>query len=208
MKCEENSRRDEDLVAEYLRDRHGLEAVRFAKGELPEGTRSPEFQVVKAAKLAFYCEVKSVATDDWLDQQLESAPPGAIVGGCRADPCYNRLTTKIHEAAGQFEAVNAEHAHPNVLFLVNHEPSLDSRDLVAVLTGCAECEDGEVLPIFGKFSDGRIKDEKWRIDLYVWWNQKKWQDRYVYLFNERCERHRDQLRAYLAYHAGICHLKW
>jgi hypothetical protein len=41
-------------------------------------------------------------------------------------------------------------------------------DLIEVLTGHAFTEGGQTLPIFQKFSEGRIRDEKARIHLFIW----------------------------------------
>ena len=63
--------------------------------------------------LAGYCEVKS-PRDDWLDEQLERAPPGMIVGGGRPDPTFNRIARNIVKAVKQFDAVNPDHSLSNV----------------------------------------------------------------------------------------------
>jgi len=76
----------ESRVADYLRSL-GLEPRRFSTAER-RGRRTPDFQVYDGGALAFYCEVKAVAPDQWLDQQLAGAPPGVIVGGVRDDPTW------------------------------------------------------------------------------------------------------------------------
>ena len=94
----------ETLVSDYL-GRLGLSTARFDKRAMRQG-RTPDFKVMNGDSLAFYCEVKTVQEDDWLEQQLANAPPGTLVGGSRPDPTYNRISNHIHSAAGQFEAVN------------------------------------------------------------------------------------------------------
>src|SRR2546423_2346755 len=37
--------------------------------------------------------------DDWLDEQLDSAPPGQIVGGARSHPTFNRTARHVQKAA-------------------------------------------------------------------------------------------------------------
>ena len=64
----------------------------------------------------------------------------ADLGGLRQDPTYNRVSNHIHSAVGQFDVV---------------------------LTGNAYCESGDVIPLFRSVSEGRIKDEKLRVHLYL-----------------------------------------
>ena len=163
----------EDQVQDYLKSL-GLRAERFSKKELGQGDRTPDFRVFAGTELAFYCEVKSAQKDEWLEKLLDDAPPLTIVGGSRNDPTYNRISAHIHSAVGQFDSVNPAMDRPNVLAIVN----ADHRhrgfiDLISVLTGNAYVEGDEVWPIFRQFSEGRIREEKHRIHLYLWFDKKK-----------------------------------
>ena len=146
----------------------GFRVERFSKAETRVG-KTPDFRVYQGDAFRFYCEVKSVDSDRWLDRLLDSAPPGQIVGGVRHDPRFNRLTTDIHEAVKQFDAVNPDLQHANVLIFVNN---LDSNcrflDLLSAITGNFFADTGESFPIYTAYSEGRIKNEKLRVHLYVW----------------------------------------
>lgn len=157
----------ENRVLEYLTD-VGFRVERFAKAEIGTG-RTPDFRVFANDALAFYCEVKTAQEHDWLDKQLAAA----LVGGSRPDSTYNRVSSHIHSAVGQFDAVNPTMAHPNVLAIVNGEQSAGFTDLIQVLTGNAYCESGEVIPMFRDYSEGRIREEKLRVHLYLWFNDWK-----------------------------------
>ncbi len=160
--------RDKKLVADFLASK-GLRAEEFSKKEKAQ-SKTPDFRVFngQGQDLAFYCEVKSLSQDEWLDKQLEAAKPGEIVGGSRPDPTYNRVSKKIHEAVKQFDGVNPNMVHPNVLVFVNHHKGLGVPDLRLVYTGEVITDSGRQLAIFRKFSEGRIRDEKRRIHLFVW----------------------------------------
>ena len=106
--------------------------------------------------------------DHWLDKLLEGAPPGQIVGGGRSDPIFNRLTTDIHSAVKQVEAVNPDQKWPNVLALVNHDNMCGFDDLIGTLTGNLYTNSGNAHPIYKQFSEGRIKDERGKIHLFLW----------------------------------------
>lgn len=160
---------DEELVARLLAAK-GLRAERFSKAERRQG-KTPDFRVFKNDALKFFCEVKSVEEDTWLDKQLNVAAPGQIVGGLRDDPVFNRLTDDIHQAVAQFLAVNPDSDVPNVMAFVNHDSMCDEQDMVGVLTGQFLADDGASHRIYTKFSEGRIKNEKYRVHLFCWVEQ-------------------------------------
>lgn len=158
--------KDEKLICEFLTS-YSLVAKRFSKKETRKG-KTPDFRVFRDETFKFFCEVKSIDKDLWLDRQFDSARPGTIVGGLRNDPVYNRLTSDIHTAVKQFDAVNKDITYPNVLALVNHDKKCKIYDLISVLTGIERTNNGSALPIFPYYSEGRIRDEKKRIHLFLW----------------------------------------
>ena len=158
----------EILVGSYLAKR-GFTIERFDKHIMRQG-RTPDFRVFVGDQFAFYCEVKTAQADDWLEKQLDAAPPGTLVGGLRRDPTYNRISGYVHDAASQFDSVNPDCTHPNVLAIANYHLVSGVRDLISVLTGNAYTKDSGRVRMFGNFSDGRIREEKGRIHLYLWFN--------------------------------------
>jgi len=160
----------ESTVSRYLTGR-GLSVQRFDKNAMRR-SRTPDFRVMANERLAFYCEVKTAQEDEWLEKQIDSAPPGTLVGGSRPDPTYNRVSNYVHSAAGQFDAVNAGCEHPNVLAIVDSDWEAGMHDLLSVLTGNAYTGSGPIR-MFSNFSDGRIREEKYRIYLYLWFDARK-----------------------------------
>jgi hypothetical protein len=65
---------DLKLVEELVFAPHGLDLQRFSHAE-PVAGRTPDFRVTCDGRLVAFCEVKS-PRDDWLDEQLASAPSG------------------------------------------------------------------------------------------------------------------------------------
>src|SRR6266436_5852793 len=100
--------RNEEAADKFLTAR-AFRPERFPKTE-QQGRKTPDFRVFQGADFRFYSEVKGIQEDTWLDKHLAAAPPGVVVGGGRPDPTYNRLTTDIHEAVKQFNAVNPNQA--------------------------------------------------------------------------------------------------
>ncbi|MBK8898204.1 MAG: hypothetical protein IPN66_13625 [Candidatus Competibacteraceae bacterium] len=162
---------DEYKVNQYLEER-GFTVERFSKAEIRAG-KTPDFRVFQNGKFLFYCEVKSSPEDRWLDEQLNSAAPGELVGGARNDPIFNRLSADIQKAMQQFDAVNKDQKHPNVLALVNHDDMCGFNDLLGILTGNFYANDGTIHPIYRRFSHGRIKDKKGKVHLFIWLDDHK-----------------------------------
>lgn len=165
---------------------YGLTCKEFTKEEKRKG-KTPDFRVYKNDDLLFYCEVKTREKDCWLDEKLDNAEQGEIIGGICNDPIFNSLSTNIHTAVKQFDAVNPEQDVPNVLALVNHDKNYGFNDLLETVTGNFYSENGGVDPISKQYSEGRIKDEKGRIDLFIWLDDHKPDRRLCSQINQ--ERH-------------------
>lgn len=176
--------KDEENICELFSS-YSLAAERFSKEEIRQG-KTPDFRVFHRETPQFFCEVKSIDKDLWLDNQLDIAPSGVLVGGERKDPIYNRLTDDIHTAIKQFDAVNEDLTYPNVLAFINHDKMCGVPDLYAVLTGNVLTNDSGSLAPFQYFSEGRIRDEKKRIHLFLWIDDFKPR---FFLFAETSEKH-------------------
>jgi hypothetical protein len=126
---------------------------------------------MRDGKLSAYCEVKS-PRDDWLDEEIEKVAPGQLVGGIRSDPTFNRIARHIEKAASQFDAVNADHALPNILVFVNHADAVSFADLRETITGMFVTDSGRKIPTLTSIAEGRIGVARMRIDLSVWIDRK------------------------------------
>jgi hypothetical protein len=157
---------DEALVLGYWQA-EGFEVGSFAKRKMQD-FKTPDFRLSRGGEEVALCEVKSFQKDTWLEDQLKNAAPGELVGGPRPDPIFNRISNAVHTAFKQFESVNSDHKLMNFLFLVNHDDAAKPEDLVRVLTGFENPRLGLLERTCAQFSDGRIREEKFRIDLYVW----------------------------------------
>jgi hypothetical protein len=130
--------------------------------------KTPDFRLSREGVELAFCEVKSFQRDAWLEDQLKSARAGELVGGLRPDPIFNRISNAVHTAFKQFESVNSDHRLLNFLFLVNHDTSAGYKDLVRTLTGFEDPLNGRFDPTCAQFSEGRIRAEKGKIDVYIW----------------------------------------
>lgn len=147
---------DETMVSNFLQG-FELSPIRYNKEELRTLGKTPDFKVEREGKLVLFCEVKSVFGEDF--------------EGVRNDPTYNGIQNRIHESVKQFLSVNGSHDVPNILAIVNHKYGIDVIDLYSVLTGNFYTDKGEKIPLFMKYSHGRILKEKHEIDLYIWFQK-------------------------------------
>jgi hypothetical protein len=120
---------------------------------VPGQARRPDFRVLSPhgradlGGLAANIEVKS-PRDDLLDEMVEQAPQGVVVGHVRRDPAVDRIARHIKSAVGQFDAVNPDRVLPNILVEVNHADAGNYGDLGEAITGtrpAAESEENVVL---------------------------------------------------------------
>ena len=158
---------NEILVAEFLSGRM-FQCIRFSVDEIGRGP-TPDFRVYQGAEFRFFCEVKSIDNDKWLDDNsipylLALLPEGYV------PLVFNCLVSDIHQAIKQFDAVNPDTKHPNVLAFVNHDSICGIHDLYGVYTGNFLSDDGSKNSIYKKYSDGRIKKEKLKIHMFLWLN--------------------------------------
>ena len=173
----------EQFAEDYLR-KHDLRPKRFTKAQM-RLTKTPDFRVFQGDELSLYCEAKHLQQDEWLDKKLESAKPLELVGGLRPDPIFNRVSNHIHEAAQQFNAVNLDHRYPNILVFVNSDGQCGAEDLRSVITGNFYAKGGSVEPIYKQYSEGRIREDKFIVDLYIWWDEWKQSEKFSrYIWKE------------------------
>lgn len=168
----------ERFAEEYFK-RYSLRPERFKRQEMRRG-KTPDYRVFKGPQLMAYCEAKHIQQDNW-------------TSGLRPDPVFNRISNHIHEAAQQFTAVNPVHEYPNILVFANSDRMCDARDLDSVITGLFRVEGGKDEAIYTQYSEGRIREEKHSVDLYIWWNTWNEADKVMRLFAKE-SRHKEALR--------------
>jgi hypothetical protein len=174
-----NSDDAERSVCEALEAR-GLRCERFSKAEIRAG-KTPDRRVYQGEEFAFYLEVKEI------DDVVTHSPGG--------DSILDRVAARIHDAVKQFDAVNPDRTHPNVLAFVNRNSMCSALDLIEVMTGHRLLEGGETAPIGVRWSESRIRNEKLRVDPWLWFDSDR-ADPHVF-FNSVDQRYLDQLAALL-----------
>jgi hypothetical protein len=176
---------DEALALGYWQGK-GFEVAAFSKNEMRD-SKTPDFRLSCGGVEVAFCEVKSFQRDLWLEDQLKNAPDGEMVGGLRPDPIFNRISNAVHTAYKQFDGVNSDHRLLNFLILVNHDSGAKPDDLDRVLTGYENPRIGLFEPTCAQFSEGLIREEKYKIDLYVWFNSRINSQEYRVLGNPKTQ---------------------
>lgn len=147
----------EQRAVEFFAE-NALACEQFTEEEMRK-SQTPDFRVFRDKEFILYSEAKHIQEDQW-------------EAGLRPDPVFNRLAAHIHEAAKQLLAVNPNHEYPNVLVFTNSDHACRIADLKSVITGNESFDSGLIEPMFKHISEGRIKNDKYLIDLYVWCNEK------------------------------------
>lgn len=149
------------LMRELAFDKNGIVLEPYDNAALRAG-KTPDFKLLKDGQLRGFCEVKS-PRDDFI---LETPPPGGVA--IRPNlPFYRKLGSQIRNASEQFEAVNPDHARPNILVFVSHAPGIQRRDLIATIAGLP-VEGGKPLFMLGKKMQKQVIDAARKIDLFLW----------------------------------------
>jgi hypothetical protein len=162
-----NDQQAETQVREFLEGAK-FRCQRPSKRELRSG-KTPDFRVYRGESLCFFCEVKSLHGDDPLDSLLAGSDPG-LASFSRNDPTFNRITAAVHTAVKQFDAVNADRTHPNVLALVDYDQMSGVADLLGIISGKFYSDDGTTDPIYEKYASGRMVEDGKKVDLYLWFD--------------------------------------
>lgn len=144
----------EEIVKYWLRE-FSLAPERYTKKERRSGIKTPDYKVYKEQQLQFFCEVKAVV--DNCDKENDTTP--------------NQITDDIHNAFKKFRDVNKNHSIPNVLAFVNRKMTAGVDYLEDVLTGHWYMDSGKAYPFYVYYSEGRIRNEKSEIDLYLWFEE-------------------------------------
>lgn len=140
----------------------GLRAER-----IPEATvKTPDFEILRDAELVAFCEVKSPQNvfAERMNDAINQAPPGQYGGIFESGPVsrqYRCMERAAIKAVEQFNSVNASHAVPNILMIVNHDRFSYESDFVEAVTGYVEG--------LGYMSIG-VRADIPEIDAYVWLN--------------------------------------
>lgn len=164
--------KSEQIVADFLGAR-GLRAQRFTKSET-RTMKTPDFRVFKDDTFQFYCEVKETTDADPLEDHMSEPNPGLFIGEqCKVDDIsrHSRFANRIRGAVTQFDSVNPDLEHPNVLIFVNTDDLCVPSMLEEVLRGYLTKVQGHLITICPPSVSRRAQAHGVRVHLFIWLNQ-------------------------------------
>jgi hypothetical protein len=132
--------------------------------------RAPDFELVRDGECVFMAELKDIERYPASEDRGWTVPkPGDMYYpfAHRTDNAVSRVADKIHQAYRQLK----DFPLPRVLILLNHDSLVDVKDLEEAFTGdqvYGNAVFSYVNTISKKISEGKIKEEKGKIDLYIW----------------------------------------
>jgi len=147
-------------------DKNNIVLKRYDDAALKKG-KTPDFKLLKDGKLCGFCEMKSPRDDFIL-----KAPKLGGVAIRKNLPFHRKLGSHVRNAAKQFDAENADHAHPNIVVFVSHTPEIQRRDLIATIAGLPVPGSSKRLFMLGKKMQKQVIEAASKVDLFIWIDPK------------------------------------
>jgi len=186
----------EEVVRRFLADRD-LCARKIPTTE----EKRPDFEVYRGEDLEFYCEAKELTDADPLEDHFVEQSPGISVAeqftvGDRSR--QYRIAKCIHTAVKQFDGVNSDLTHPNVLAFVNWDDLCPLAELKDLLVGYSELVNGVRMTWAPAAAHRQIADDRGRIHAFIWINLVPDEKPFHIFYWDRPCRFTDRLKSLLA----------
>jgi hypothetical protein len=162
-------REEERFVRETLGTRFGV-ALRKLPESNRKGVKAADFELLVDTRRAAVLEVKRLIrtprtpANGWTVTDHGNGVREAV----REDNSSQRVAKVIQESWTQLSL----YAEPKILTIVNDERMADVRDLSEAFNGFLEYGNEKGLSCLNvaasKIANGKIREVKWKIDLYVW----------------------------------------
>ena len=159
------------FIKNLFADRFKIELRKIPE---PGDKQTPDFEMIANGERVAVLEVKN----------LEAVDPSKAKGwskdgffSTRKDNGPARVARCIHKACGQL----SEYQEPKILVLVS-DGDVDVLDLEEAVRGFLDYGDGDFVlrnTASRKIAQGDIRDEKGKIDLYVWVNRHLFGDPFI-----------------------------
>ncbi len=144
------------LVGSFI-NKHGYTAKRLQQKVMPQGQKSPDFEVYEGEELEFLCELKTV-----------EMVPNPVTNMFHWNTTVSKLREHTSKAYKQFVDHDREHRVPRALFFISTHMQLNWTSMVHSLRG-AVAFNGQLIKDltnqrFIQATDIEVKD----IDIFVW----------------------------------------
>ena len=153
--------KSEETIIELFKEKFDIQLVKIPETD----AKTPDYMYKPDSDLIFVAELKDII------RGLVSEKTGWKKDNGwwrKKENAVKKVADKIHEAYKQLKKYNS----PKVLIILNYDPSVDFNDLNETYDGFLDYGSPGSIQIrntaSAKIANGRIKDEKDKIDLYIW----------------------------------------
>ncbi len=159
----------EQYVKKLLHDKYDVDLIKIEE----TNRKSPDYKCYSDAKLICVAELKDIEyyppTEEtgWKIERLNG-----VQFASRKDNAPNRVARLIHSAFKQLK----EFKPPRVLIFLNRDSRVDVKDLHEAFEGTHVYSNGNLSYVnreSKRIANGKIKHEKYLIDLYIWIEEGK-----------------------------------
>jgi large subunit ribosomal protein L30 len=157
---------DAALLRELAFDPRAIVPEPYPDADRKRG-KTPDFKLMKDARLSAYCEMKS-PRDDYIFEM----PPDGGPAIRKNVPFYRKLGRHVRDAAQQLEAVNPDRKLPNIVAFVSHCPDIERRDLIATIAGLPVPDSNRRVPLLGRKLQEQVIEAARKVDLFLWVDAK------------------------------------
>lgn len=144
------------IVSDYF-SKHKFKPERIVTEDLSSGQKSPDLAGSQKGESIFYCEVKT---------------PSLIfneeIGLYMWSTTFNKLRSRIHTAAKQFNAIDKEHKLPRIVAFTSNHPQLNWTQLQHNILGAVKYGDQILKDFRGKTFVADTDADINAIDLFLW----------------------------------------
>jgi len=164
----------EQYISELFQSHYGINLLKIPEEGGKKG-KTPDFEYCENGRRIFVCELKVFEKmKPSVDRGYEIwETPNGFIWGKKGSNAYNRISKDIAEAYKQLEIYD----EVKILIILNLAPVLYFIDLEDIIRGhgVQEFDNGTIIQdIYVKrASEGRIKNIKRKIDLYIWIHKKE-----------------------------------
>ena len=169
-----NNNVHEQYILELLQSRYGLSILKIDEEGGKKG-KTPDFEYCENGRRIFVCELKvfqkmKPSVDRGYEIRITS---NGFIAGKDGSNVNNRISKHIAEAYKQLDKFDGV----KILILLNYDPILYFVDLKDIINGhgVQAVDNGTIIQdIYVKrASEGKIKNIKRKIDLYIWIHKKE-----------------------------------
>jgi len=157
---------DEQAAVDFWRE-SGFEVELLETGLSRHDVR-PDFRLDREGRPWAYCEVKTLWRHTWTTTILHENQPPERQTGFTEKTAEERLSGDLLLALRVLHRTNSDHALPNIILLVNHDPELSPASVARVLAVPPASADANLKSLRDTWMAEELNTFRSEIDLCIW----------------------------------------